>query len=206
MWQPTIQQFNELFNNEYVLNIMVVLNKKTDRSITPTELADILQIHISTAKKYLELLAKYKFATKEILTDKLGRPTVYTLKTNRIDISLTFDNDSFNDNLDVEIWNPLIREVKGIEKLANYEFDSNDLIKEIRVKTRTKAKRFVTQTIELSKNEQLFMKHLPFSTQDPKSLIKICTKANIKSEIEMKAIENFVRKLLKYNLIEIEYL
>ena len=150
MWQPTIEQFQELFNNEYVLNIMVVLSKKTDKSITPTELSDVLQIHISTAKKYLEILAKYNFASKEILTDKLGRPTVYTLKTSRIDISLAFENDSFNENLDVEIWNPLIREVKGIEKLANYEFDSNQLIKEIKVKTKTKARRFVTQTIELS--------------------------------------------------------
>ena len=49
------------------------------------------------------------------------------------------------------------------------------------------------------------MKYLPFSTQDPLSVIKICNMAKIQSIIDMKPIENFVKKLLKYNIIEIVY-
>ena len=61
----------------------------------------------------------------------------------------------------------------------------------------------MTQTIELSKNEQQFMKYLPFSTEEAKPLIKICNKAKIEAIVDIKAIENFVKKLLKYDLIEI---
>ena len=205
MWQPSIQEFQELFNNQYVLNIMVVMNSRIGKNITPTEISDVLQIHVSTAKKYLELLVKHDFATKEVLIDKLGRPTLYTLTKAHIDISLSLDNESNVQELDIEIWNPTIREVKNIDQLATYVFDTNDLLKEIKVRSITKAKRYVTLTIELSKSEQFFMKYLPFSTEEPKSLIKICNKAKIESVVDMKAIENFVRKLLKYNLIESIY-
>ena len=203
MWKPSIQEFYELFIKEYVLNIMVVMNSRIDKSITPTELSDVLQIHVSTAKKYLELLAKYEFASKLILTEKLGRPTVYTLKTTTINISLNLEKDTSIEDIDVEIWNPTMREVKNIDQIATYVFDSDDLLKEIKVKSLTKAKRFVTQTIELSKNEQQFMKYLPFSTEEAKPLIKICNKAKIEAIVDIKAIENFVKKLLKYDLIEI---
>ncbi len=205
MWQPTIQEFQELFVNPYILDIMVVINSRSGKNITPTELSDVLEIHVSTAKKYLELLVKHNFATKKVLKEKLGRPTVYTLTKSNINISLSLDKDSQVEDLDVEIWNPTIREVKNINKLAIYVLDSNDLVKEIKIKSRTKAKRFVTLTIELSKNEQMFMKYLPFSTADPKSLVKICGKAKLESIVDIKAIENFVKKLLKYNLIEIHY-
>ena len=204
MWQPTIEQFKEFFNNEHILNIMVVMNKKNDKSVTPTEISDLLQIHISTAKKYLELLTKYNFAVKEVLKNKLGRPSVYTLTTKKLSIELSLNREEDFQNIDLEIWNPFIREASNIDEIASYELDENNLIKTIKVKSKTRAKRFVTMTLELDKNEQLFMKYLPFSTQEAKSLIKICNKANVTTTIEIKAIENFVRKLHKYNLIELQ--
>ena len=205
MWHPTIQEFQELFSNIYVLNIMVIMNSRPNKNITPTELSDVLEIHVSTAKKYLELLVKHGFAEKEVLKYKLGRPTVYTLTRANIDISLSLDKESHVENLDVEIWNPTIREVKNIDEIATYILDHNDLVKEIKIKSKTKAKRFVTLTIEIAKNEQQFMKYLPFSTAEPQSLIKICNKAKLESIIDIKAMESFVKKLEKYNLIEFHY-
>ena len=203
MWQPSIQQFKELFTNEYIPNIMVIMNTTFDKSITPTELSDILEIHVTTAKKYLELLVKYNFATKKVLTKKLGRPSLYTLTTNKILISLSLDEDSTIDEINIEIWNPTIREIKNIDEIANYIQDKDGLIEEIKVKIKTKAKRYVTLGIKLSKKEQQFMKYLPFSTAEPKSLIKVCQKAGIETIVEMKSIETFVRKIKSYNLIEI---
>jgi hypothetical protein len=202
LWQPTLQEFKELFNNEYILDIMVILNKKDDKSITPTELSDLLKIHVTTAKKYLELLVKYNFATNEILLNKLGRPTVYTLQTKVIDIRLSLEKDSYFDDIDVEVWNPAIREAKNVDQFASYIF-INDLVTEIKIKSKTKAKRYVTLTLELTKNEQLFMKNIPLPTMDPKPLIKICNNAKINSIIEIKALESFVKKLEKYQIIEL---
>ena len=64
MWQPSIQDFKEVFTNQYTLNILIILRDK--QSTTPSELANILEIHISTAKKYLELFYKHNFLSNEI--------------------------------------------------------------------------------------------------------------------------------------------
>ena len=203
MWKPTIQEFKELFSNDHILTAMVLLNKKTTKNITPTELSDLLKIHITTAKKYLELLTKYGFTTKQVFTDKLGRPSVYTLTTATLSIELSLDEESEFQQIEMDFWNPMIREPIGIDERATYVLDSEGITQAIKIKLKTKAKRLVTFTLELDDKEKKFMKYLPFPTDDPKSLIKICNYANITSPIDIKSIENFVRKLLKYKLIEI---
>ena len=203
MWQPTIQQFKELFSNDHILTAMVLMNKKSTKNVTPSELSDLLKIHITTAKKYLELLTKYGFTTKNVLSDKQGRPSVYTLTTTTLTIALSLDKESEFQKIEMDFWNPLIREPIDIDKIATYDHHSEGLIQSFKTKIKTKAKRLVTFTIELDNKETYFMKYLPFPTDDPKPLIKICTDANITSPIEIKSIENFVRKLTKYNLIEI---
>ena len=202
MWMPTIQEFKELFANNYILDVLSILSAKNDKSITPMELSDLLEIHVTTAKKYLELLTKYDFTSKIILKNKLGRPSVYTLIKETIEIKFSLTNNFLEDDLILDIWNPVIRESVNIDEIAEYRFDSDILVNEIKVKIRTKAKKDIPIILKLDKNESLFMKYLPPPQSDPKSLIKICNSANISSNIDMKLIENFARKLLKYKLIE----
>ena len=149
---------------------------------------------------------KHNFLTKEIQVDKIGRPSIYSLKNKIINISLNLNN--FEGKLptdQIEIWNPLIREAREIDRFATYIFDQNDLINTIKLKIKTKARRYVTLSIELSDLERLFMKYLPLPTMEAITLMKICYKANIQSIFEIKSIESFVKKLQKYSLIEIPY-
>jgi hypothetical protein len=159
---------------------------------------------VSTTKKYLEILHKHNFVEKRNLEENPGKPTQYTLIKKKFVIEFDLDSTIDKGNLDTSnIWNPLIREKSNLEPLIRYKFNTEDQIEEIKIKIKTKARRYITKTLKLGVTERMFMKYLPYPTMDPNNIIKICFKANIASAFEIKSIENFVKKLKKYGIIDI---
>ena len=89
--KPTYSDLRELFSvfsNDFVIKILTIIFQKPDKCSSASELASILGIHVSTAKKYLELLHEHGFISKKIANDQQGRPTYYTLKTDQVVILL----------------------------------------------------------------------------------------------------------------------
>ncbi|MHA2224814.1 MAG: hypothetical protein ACXAC8_06400 [Candidatus Hodarchaeales archaeon] len=169
------------------------------------DIAKILDIHTSTATKYLELLCINKFLSKEQLLDKPGKPTYY--KSNTQTISITLDLPHLTQSLQElsdtsSLPNPLIREMANLEPQVKYRFDENGIITSFEIRKKTRAKRFVKQKITLSKNESNFMKYLPHPTMQAEPFLDICKKANIKEFFTVKGMNSFLEKLEKYEIIE----
>ena len=202
MWTPSYLDFQNLFSNDFTLKILLLLHQKKDKSLIPTEIADILSIHVSTAKKYLELLFEHDLVSKNKLMDKPGRPTLYTLLTKDIQINLNLESLSGEINSNIDKYNPLIRE-KSIDKnRVAYKFTKDGLVDEIQVKKTTKAKKQIKISFQLSSVETQFMKYLPHPTKRPVAFLDLCTRARIFSITEIKIVEQFMKKLVKYDIIE----
>jgi hypothetical protein len=207
-WEPNYLQFQEVFSNEYSLKILAFLSQNTQKNkkTCASDIAKVLEMHISTATKYLDLLSKYNFVKKNQLANKPGKPTYYESTSDSIVINLNLTQ--FNQNIQASfeinsIQNPLVREKPNIQKRVIYKFNQADIIENFIVKKKTKAKRVVKQKITLSNNESAFMKYLPHPTMKSEPFLDICKKANLSDFFTIKEIEFFLEKLKKYDIIEI---
>ncbi|MHA1967901.1 MAG: hypothetical protein ACW964_08880 [Candidatus Hodarchaeales archaeon] len=205
-WKPNYQEFQDLFSNENALKILALISREKQRYCA-ADLAKMLDIHISTAKKYLDLLNTHDFIEKQEFPNKPGKPTYFFPKSNQITITLDMNNiaSSLTEKFDDEtIPDPLIREIPNPESGVMYDIDNKGLIRKIMVKKRTKAKRFVRQKVELSKAEGQFMKHLPHPTMEFVPFKQVCKKAKLVNYFEIKSLFSFVRKLEKLRIIEVK--
>src|SRR3972149_3568857 len=84
---PTYQQLRSLFSNDIGLKVLLLLEKMAE-VLSPTDVAHLLNVHISTAKKYLELFCDLDFVSKEVLLSKPGKPTYYRLINKLVSIQL----------------------------------------------------------------------------------------------------------------------
>ncbi|MFX0085822.1 MAG: hypothetical protein ACFFAU_09115 [Candidatus Hodarchaeota archaeon] len=208
-WTPSYFQFQEVFSNDYCLKILLLIFEKTKKreTLCATDVAKILDMHVSTATKYLDLLCKYEFVSKKQFHNKPGKPTYYASKSELIAISLDLSQltNEIQDNLDINtIQNPLIREKPNIQERVSYEFNNDGSITNFIIKKKTKARRVVNQKIDLSRNESAFMKYLPHPTMEAECFLDICAKANLSDFYAIKGIISFLEKLKKYDIIEIE--
>jgi predicted transcriptional regulator len=207
LWKANYQDFQEMFVNDYCLKILSIIFQKSQKKEYPcaNDIAKILDIHISTATKYLNLLFKNKFIEKEQLINKPGKPTYYKTKSNSISINLdlAFITQTIQNLSDVtSLPNPLIREEPNLSPRVIYKFDDEDTVKSIVIKKNTKARRIVKREFILSKNESQFMKYLPHPTMKADSYIEICSRAGINDVFTIKEMYFFVKKLEKNGIIK----
>lgn len=201
---PNFQEFQDLFSNENALRILAILSQDK-KWFCAADIAKLFDIHISTAKKYLDLFYDHNFIDKQEFTNKPGRPTYFSLKTNEINITLNMDviSKSMTEKLDEQsLPNPIIREKAYLEPKIIYEVDSKGLVNNLVVKMRTKAKRFVKQKVTLSQIESQFLKYLPHPTMEFESFLQICERAKLDNYFEIKSLLSFVGKLKKLGVIE----
>ncbi|MFX0208247.1 MAG: ArsR/SmtB family transcription factor [Candidatus Hodarchaeota archaeon] len=190
-----IQGLFSVFSNDYVIKMLALIFQKPDKCSSASELASILGIHVSTAKKHLELLHKFGFLTKKIANDRQGRPTYYTLKTDQVVILLDLKTLSGTVDYNISFPNVLIREKKGLYPRVQFIFGENKSIKSINIRKRTKAHRTRIQRLNLTDDESKFLEYLPHPTMEPCSLLELCERANITGLIRIRSIYNFVVKL-----------
>ncbi|MFX0123840.1 MAG: hypothetical protein ACFFAE_09400 [Candidatus Hodarchaeota archaeon] len=203
IWGLDYSSFQELFANEYSLKILALIYQKRN-PLCAADISKLLDIHISTAKKYLDLLAEKNFLKSEKHLHKPGKPTFYFLLVDTIDISL--DLSQIVETMDVplvtdNIPNPLVRENTNFTPRVLFHLDKKDMVNKISVKIRTKAKKTIVHKILLSETESQFMKYIPHPTMEPKPFLDICSKAGISDYYSIKEAYNFAEKLLKYDII-----
>jgi predicted transcriptional regulator len=205
-WKPNYEEFQELFSNENALRILALLSQEKQQYCA-ADIAKLLDIHISTSKKYLDLFYTHSLIEKEEFANKPGKPTYYYPKSDQITISLDMSAiaHSLTESLDKDMLpNPLIRERPNIESGTTYDIDRKGLVREITVKKRTKAKRFVKQKLKLSTTEGQFMKYLPHPTMEFNPFLQICSRAKIINYFEIKSLFSFIRKLENLGTIELK--
>ena len=190
-WKPNYQEFQEIFSNDYCLKILSILYLKTQKNESPCghDIAKILNIHISTATKYLDLLYKNKFIQREQILNKPGKPTYY--KTNADTISITIDLPLIAQNL------------QDLSSRVKYILNEKGTVKTIIIKMKTKAKRIVKREFSLNNIESKFMKYIPFPTMNASHYSKICSDAGIYDVLTRKELYYFVENLAKYDIIEL---
>lgn len=202
--KPSYSDLRELFSvfsNDFVIKILTLISQKPGKCSSASELASILGIHVSTAKKYLELLHEHGFMTKKIANDQQGRPTYYTLKTDQVVIFLDLKTLSETVDYNISVPNVLIREKKGIYPRVRFLYGENKEIKSIKIRKRTKAHRTRTQHLNLTDDESKFLKYIPHPTMEPCSLSDLCERAKITGMIRIRSIYNFVLKLRDLGII-----
>ena len=201
-WIPTYKEFQNLFSNVYMMKILVSLSQLKDKRGCAADIAAILDIHISTTKKYLEMLYRYEFLNKEFVNSQPGKPTYYTLKKNKVTLILDLDTMALDFQSEFSIQDFLIREKKGNYPQVSFVLDRNGMVRSIKIRKRTKARRFVTRKFELTTSETHFIKYLPHPAMDPLSFLKICEKAQINDLFIIKSLQNFSLKLIELGIIE----
>ncbi|GAH17208.1 unnamed protein product, partial [marine sediment metagenome] len=154
-----------------------------------------------TAKKYLELLAMQGLVQREFMLHKPGKPTRYTLRTEEIIISLDLAYMAKSLQLDLPIDNPMIRERANLEPDVKYQLTEGGLVNALIIRKRTKARRYVSRTIELSEMEQRFYQHVPHPTMAYEFFLKICHKVGISDYFDLKQLLVFVQKLQRLNIV-----
>ncbi len=203
--KPTYSDLRELFSvfsNDFVIKILTLIFQKPDKCSSASELASILGIHVSTAKKYLELLHEHGFISKKIANDQQGRPTYYTLKTDQVVILLDLKTLSETVDYNISVPNVLIREKKGNFPRVQFIFGENKNIESINIRKRTKAHRTRTQHLNLTDDESKFLEYLPHPTMEPCSLSELCERAKITGLIRIRSLYNFVLKLRDLGIIK----
>lgn len=205
-WKPYYQEFQDMFSNENALRILALISGEKQQYCA-ADIAKLLDIHVSTAKKYLDLFYEHDFIEKQGFSNKPGKPTYYYPKSNQIIITLDIHKiaRSLTEKLDEgTLPDPFIREKPNLESGVTYDIDSKGLVRELTVKIRTKAKRFVKQKLKLSKAESQFMKYLPHPTMEFEPFLQVCRRAKLINYFEIKSLLSFVGKLEKLGIIELK--
>lgn len=203
IWELDYSSFQQLFANEYSLKILSIIYQKST-ALCAADVSKLLDIHISTAKKYLNLLAENDLLKSEKYLQRPGKPTYYSLLVDHFNISL--DLAHLTETMDVptvseNIPNPQIREKTNLPSKVHFLLDIKDMVTEISVKVQTKAKKTIAHKIILNEVESQFMKYIPHPTMEPEYFLDICVKAGISDYYSIKEVYLFVEKLSKYDLI-----
>jgi len=204
-WAPKYHEFQKMFANDYALKILAILSQQSEK-LCAADVARILEIHISTAKKYLDLLFNYQFIDRELIPNKPGKPTYYSAKSTQIEIMINIDAIAQEINKESQkdaLPNPYIRETPNLQPRITYVFNKTGLVEAIIIKRRTKAKRIVKQKITLNKAESVFMKYLPHPSMQAERFLTICERTQLKNYFTIKGLVSFVKKLKKYDIIEV---
>ena len=171
----------------------------TYQTISASEAASRLNLHIKTAQDFLEGLEALGYLTKEEVFEKKRPYFRYTLVEKKV--SIEFDLGQLEDiqKEKRDLKTVLIKEKKN----ANCTFKTSpkgDWISSITLisgKTRNREERKVS----LTENQGKFLYYLPFPTEEPKSIQSILERASIDASY-VKEILDIVYFLRDHSIIE----
>jgi len=190
VWKLDYSSFQQLFANEYSLKILSLIYQKST-ALCAADVSKLLDIHISTAKKYLSLLAENNLLQSEKYLQRPGKPTYYSLLNDRFNISL--DLSHLAESMDVptvseNIPNPRIREKTSLPSKVQLLLDIKDMVTEISVKVQTKAKKTISHKIILNSLRE--------SKKSGACVVAVPVKDTIKRVENNKVLETLPRELL----------
>lgn len=170
------------------------------RSISASEAASRLNLHIKTAQDFLEAMAVLGILEKEEVYEKKRPYNRYTLSINKINMVL--DLDALVKNKDPEDQSTIrIREHKNAG--VNFYPARNNLYFSSVAVWIGKGRERTERKINLTKPQGKFLFHLPFPTAYFESVATIMQKADV-DESEISEILDIVYALIELKVIEIE--
>jgi hypothetical protein len=167
------------------------------RSISSSEVATRLNLHIKTAQDFLEGLVSLGILSKEEILEKKRPYYRYTLEQDRIllDIDLTcIKRTPTDDNLSLMIRE---RESSGARFSTAR---SEDIISNVTIWTGTGRER-EERRIKLTGPQGKFLYHLPFPKAEYLSVAEIMRKAGVEEEFAPEIVD-IVDILLRYQVVE----
>jgi len=167
------------------------------RDISASEAASRLNLHINTAKEFLESLKSVDLVDKKEVYEGKRPYFRYSLTAKRI--SLDIDLSSIRESSSVQATDQRIREAKD----ANARFittRNGTSISSIAVWTgRGRSRR--ERRINLTAAQGLFLFHLPFPDGDALTVAEIMKKADVNKEL-LPEIQDILELLQEYRVIE----
>ncbi|NPD47469.1 MULTISPECIES: hypothetical protein [unclassified Lentimicrobium] len=170
------------------------------RSISSSEAASRLNLHIKTAQDFLEAMTKLGILEKEEVYEKKRPYNRYTLLVNRITIDL--DLEVLGTKTDPQDHSTMhIREHKNAG-VNFYTARNNEYFSSVAVWI-GKGRERTERKINLTKPQGKFLFHLPFPTAYFESVATIMRKADVE-ESEISEILDIVYALIELKVIEKE--
>jgi hypothetical protein len=170
------------------------------RSISSSEAASRLNLHIKTAQDFLEAMTDLGFLEKEEVYERKRPYNRYTLLVNKINMELELE--SLGTNKDPEDHNAIrIREHKNAG-VNFFTARSNQYFSSVAV-WMGKGRERTERKISLTKPQGKFLFHLPFPTAYFESVASIMKKAEVE-ESETSEILDIVYALIELKVIEKE--
>ncbi len=172
----------------------------TYTSISASEAASRLDLHIKTVQDFLEAMSDLGFLEKEEVYEKKRPYFRYTLKKKKISMDLDlvplFPKSATDDRTDLQIRE---RKNAGVRFTTsrNNQYISNVVIWIGQGRERTERR------INLTISQGQFLFHLPFPSADFQSIRKIMEKAEVDSS-NLSEILDIVDALIEFNIIEHE--
>ncbi len=194
----TVSKISNLLSKAFAEDLLRLL--VTYQTISASEAASRLNLHIKTAQDFLEGLESLGYVSKEEVFEKKRPYFRYTLEKKQI--KLEFDLKELQDigDEDRELQKILIKEKKN----ANCHFKTSpkgDWISNITLfsaKTRNREERKVS----LTENQGKFLFYLPFPTEEPKSIQSLLERASIEKAF-INEILDIVYFLRDHEIIEL---
>ncbi|MFC2102745.1 hypothetical protein ACFLS7_07095 [Bacteroidota bacterium] len=171
----------------------------TYQSISASEAASRLELHIKTAQDFLEAMSDLKFLEKEEVYEKKRPYYRYTLKVKKIsmeiDLTPLFPKTTADDRTQLRI-----RERKNagarFTTARNNQYISNVVIWIGQGRERTERR------INLTNPQGQFLFHLPFPSAGFLSIQEIMNKAEVDSSNQSEILD-IVDTLIEYGIIEV---
>ena len=192
----TASQLSSIISRDYAENFFKLL--VIYQNISASEAASKLDIHISTAQDFLEGLYSHGIVIKKEVFEKKRPYFRYSLKKKSVTISIDFaalyDKQDYLDRLK---WK--IREKKNSGAIFK-TFSKTDFVSMVHFFRGTGRTR-IEKKISLTKNQGIFLHHLPFPTEPFLSVANIIKKAKI-GESRIPEILDIVNILFDNQIIE----
>jgi hypothetical protein len=173
----------------------------TYKSISASEAASRLDLHIKTVQDFLEDMFSLKILDREEVSEGKRPYFRYRLKTNRIEVSIDLTSFSHDEEVSDKRLLMKIRERKN----AGVKFTtsrSNDYISSVAIwmgEGRNRKERKINLSIPQGK----FLFHLPFPNADFQSIGKIMEKDHT-DVTNIPEVIDIVNVLIKFGVIEIQ--
>ena len=173
---------------------------------TASEIAHELSIHIATAQKYLDKLKEVHILDARVRKTRARSAVEYRLVQPNIILDLDMNEivEGKAEEAYRQAGRTLIKE--NVNKKKNYEWneDQQRIIRINILKESSKGRRIeVIKSINLTELEGRFFWHLPYASEQPKSVIEICSGSNITGKYDIYKIMEFVKSIRKEEIIEL---
>jgi len=194
----TISKVSNLISKAFAEDLLGLL--VTYQTISASEAASRLNLHIKTAQDFLEGLEGLGYVSKEEVFEGKRPYFRYTLIKEKIEIEFDLRELKDIDSENRELETILIKERKN----ANCTFKTSpkgDWISSVTLisgRTRNREER----KINLTENQGKFLFYLPFPTEEPKSIQSLLVKASI-GESYVNEILDIVYFLRDHDIIEL---